>query len=207
MFGAARLVTGTIIAAGITFSASLAFGQGATSVVKTISLGISGGVSIPMGDLSNGASGGFSGVNTGYNVTGSLAIGLPVIPFGLRGDIAYNGFGTKNVSFPQAGPGSNGYNADARVLGITANVVFPLHLPAPILEPYLIGGVGDYNVRLSPTTGGGGSSSKTDFGFNIGAGVKLPLVLFSAFVEARYNRVNQANGSMAFMPITVGVMF
>ena len=101
--------------------------------------------------------------------------------------------------------GSTTYNADARILTVTANVVFPLHLPASILEPYLIGGVGDYNVRRSPTASG--STSQSNIGFNVGAGVKLPLVVFSTFLEARYNRVNQNGGSMAFMPITVGVMF
>ena len=204
MFNAARYAAAMFVV-GVTFSGSVAGAQGATSVVKPISIGISGGASIPMSDLANGT-GGFTGVNTGYNVTGSLAIGLPVVPFGLRGDVAYNGFGGKNVTFAQlAGNGGGAYNADARIVSVTANVVFPLHLPAPILEPYLIGGIGDYNVRLSPTTGG--STSQSNFGFNVGAGMKLPLVLFSTFVEARYNRVNQNGGSMAFMPITVGVMF
>jgi opacity protein-like surface antigen len=204
MYGMPKFTVVAMVVAGLAFGGSIAAAQGAASIVKPISIGISGGVSIPMGDLADGSSGGFSGVNTGYNVTGSLAIGLPVVPFGLRADVAYNGFGTKNMSFP-ADVGNTGYNADARVLGFTANVVFPLHLPAPILQPYLIGGVGEYNVRLSPTTGG--STSQSNFGYNVGAGVKLPLVLFSAFVEARYNRVSQNNGSMAFMPITVGVMF
>lgn len=206
MFSTPKFMAVAMVASGLAFGGSIAAAQGATSLVKPISIGISGGVSIPTGGLADGTYGGFSGVNTGYNVTGSLAIGIPVVPFGLRADVSYNNFGTKNASFVVGGDAVvPGYNADARVLGVTANVVLPLHLPAPILEPYLIGGVGEYNVRLSPTTGG--STSQSNFGFNIGAGVKLPLVLFSTFVEARYNRVNQNNGSMAFTPITVGVMF
>lgn len=206
MFSTPKFAVVTLFALGLAFGGSIAAAQGATSLVKPISVGISGGVSIPTGSLADGSYGGFSGVNTGYNVTGSLAIGLPVVPFGLRVDVAYNNFGTRNTSFVLGNDAVvPGYNADARVLGATANVVFPLHLPAPTLEPYLIGGVGEYNVRLSPTTGG--STSQSNFGVNIGAGVKLPLALFSAFVEARYNHVNQNNGNMAFMPITVGVMF
>jgi len=39
------------------------------------------------------------------------------------------------------------------------------------------------------------------------AGVSVPFVLFDGFIEARYHHVNQDIGSMAFVPITVGVMF
>lgn len=194
----------TVVAiAGFTLGARTAIAQGVTSAVSPITIGISGGVSVPMEDLANG-SGGFTGVNTGYNVTGSLGIGLPAMPFSLRADVAYNGFGTKNLSFAQMVP-QTGFNADARVLGFTANVIVPIHLPAPIARPYLIGGVGEYNVRISPTTGG--NTSQTNFGFNVGAGVSVPFVLFDGFIEARYHHVNQDNGSMAFVPITVGVMF
>jgi hypothetical protein len=202
MFSTAKSVAGAMIAGCFAFSA-MAGAQG-TSLIKPISIGISGGVSIPMEDLSNGSSDGFSGVNTGYNVTGSLGVGLPVLPFSLRGDVSYNGFGSKNAMFAE---GSGGFNADVRVISVTANVVFPIKLPVPtpVLEPYLIGGIGDYNVRFSPTAGGSASSS--DFGFNLGAGVKVPLIVFDAFVEARYHHVNQSNGSLAFVPITVGVMF
>lgn len=204
MLNSARLVAVTMIMSATTFGGSIAHAQGATSIVKPISIGLSGGVAAPSGDLMNGT-GGFTGVNSGYDVTGSLSIGLPVIPFGLRGDVSYNGFGHKNVSFFGGGQNSSPFNADVRIVDYTANVVFPLHLPAPIVEPYVIGGIGEYNVRISPTTGG--STSQTSFGFNVGAGVKLPLVLFSAFVEARYNQIDQNGSTMAFTPITVGVMF
>jgi opacity protein-like surface antigen len=206
MLNAGRRVAALAVVAlaGFTLCARTAIAQGATSVVSPITFGISGGVSVPMEDLADG-SGQFTGVNTGYNVTGSVGIGLPVVPFSLRADVAYNGFGSKNVSFPAANP-QGGFNADARVLGFTANVVVPIHvLPAPIVRPYLIGGAGVYNVRISPTTGG--STSQSNFGFNLGAGVSVPFVLFDGFIEARYHHVNQDNGSTAFVPITVGVMF
>lgn len=199
----AAVVTGAaMVVVGTAFSASIASAQGG-SIINPISFGISGGVSVPMSELANG-SGEFTGVNTGYNVTGSLGIALPVLPFSLRADAAYNGFGSKNVQFPATNPG-NAFNAEARVLGFTANVIFPIHLPAPIVRPYLIGGAGVYDVRISPTTGG--STSQSNFGFNIGAGVSVPFVLFDGFVEARYHHVNQSGGTMAFVPITVGVMF
>ncbi len=202
MFQNARLYTA---AAMVAASASLAGAQASTSLVKPFSFGISGGAAIPMSDLSNGSSNGFTGVNTGYNVTGSVALGFPVIPFSVRADVAYNSFGTKNVQVA-ANANSASYNADARVVGVTANAVLPIPLPVPILSPYLIGGVGAYNVRLTPFAGAA-NSSQTNRGFNLGAGVTLPLPGLNTFVEARYHRVNMNNGSMAFVPITVGVMF
>lgn len=204
MFCTTRIVAASMLVASAAFSGSIA-AQGSTSIVKPISIGISGGVSVPMGNLSNGINGS-TGVNTGYNITGSLAIGLPLIPLGLRGDVSYNRFGTKNLAFPHpSGTGSGSYNADASVIGVTANAVYSLPLPEPIVKPYLIGGVGVYDVRISPTTGS--SSSKSSFGFNIGAGVTIPLVAFNAFVEARYHHVDQSGGGVSFVPITVGVMF
>lgn len=178
--------------------------QAATSLTKPISVGISGGVSVPNGDFASGTSGGYTGVNTGYNITGSVAVALPVLPFEIRGDAAYNGFGTKNAAFASNPNGS--YNADARVFSLTANIVYPFPIPTPIVRPYIIGGVGDYNVRLSPTVGGG-SVSQSDFGYNIGAGVKVALVGFNAFVEARYHHANQDQPGVSFTPITVGIMF
>ena len=194
-----RAVSAIAFVASVAASASTALGQGNTSLVKPISIGISGGVSVPTGDLANGA----NGVSTGYNVTGSLAIGLPVLPLGLRGDVSYNSFGSKNKGFAQ--PNGVATGEDVSVIGATANVVYSLPLPAPVLTPYAIGGIGIYDVRLSPTSGS--TTSKSGFGYNIGAGVKLPLVAFNAFIEARYHHVNQGNGSVSFVPVTVGVMF
>jgi hypothetical protein len=189
---------------GVTVLAAVNSGaQAATSFTKPISVGISGGVAVPNGDFASGTSGGFTGVNTGYNITGSIAVALPVLPFEIRGDAAYDGFGTKNGAFANGPSGS--YNADARVFSLTANIVYPFPIPTPIVRPYIIGGIGDYNVRLSPTVGG--SVSQSDFGYNIGAGIKVALVGFNGFIEARYHHANQDRPGVSFTPITVGIMF
>ncbi len=54
-----------------------------------------------------------------------------------------------------------------------------------------------------------GSPSQTDnhLGWNAGAGINLPLSVFHAFVEARYNRISTTGGSMEFVPVTFGIMF
>ena len=210
-----RISTLVSVVALIGASATSAYGQDAMSLTKPISIGISGGVAVPSAELSNGGSNGFSGTNTGYNVTGSIAFALPVSPFGLRLDASYNRFGTKNIAFLAIAPpcsgvcslpaGPVGYNADVRVLAYTANVVYALPWPTPVIRPYILGGGGIYNVVQEPTVGD--SYSQTNAGYELGAGAAVPLGVFKTFIEARYQRVNQHSGSVAFVPISVGVEF
>lgn len=192
-----------------------AYGQDAASLTKPVSISVSGGVAVPSGELANGRSNGFSGTNTGYNITGSIAFALPVVPFGVRMDASYNRFGTRNLAFLAIAPpcsgvcslpaGPGGYNADVRVLAYTANVVYALPWPTPVIRPYILGGGGIYNVVQYPTVGD--SYSQTNAGYELGAGATMPFSGFKTFIEARYQRVNQHSGSVAFMPISVGVEF
>jgi outer membrane protein with beta-barrel domain len=156
-------------------------------LVKPFQLGVAGGAAQPMSDLKDGA-------NMGYNATAALGINLPFIPVGLRIDGAYNQFGEK------AGAG-----AKLHVVSATGNVVW--RLPSVGIAPYLIGGAGLY--MATATTTGTVSASQTDnhLGWNAGAGINLPLSVFKAFVEARYNRVTTDTGSLQFVPVTFGIMF
>jgi hypothetical protein len=154
--------------------------------LKPISLGIAGGAAQPMSDLKEGAS-------IGYNGTLALAINLPFIPVGLRIDGAYNGFGEKA-----------GIPGKLNVISATGNVVW--RLPSIGVSPYLIGGAGLY--RTAVTGSGIPSVSDSHLGYNAGVGVNLPLTVFKAFVEARYNRVQLDNSQhMEFVPVTFGIMF
>ena len=153
--------------------------------LKPISLGIAGGGTLPMSDLSDAT-------ETGYNGTLAIALKLPMIPVGLRFDGAYNHFGSK------VGDGK------LNIASATANLTY--NLPSMGVSPYVIGGAGYYSSLAS--AGGLPSNVRSnDFGWNAGAGVKLPFVVFSAFVEARYNRIMVDNGSIDFVPLTFGIMF
>ena len=61
------------VAAIVVSTATIAGAQSVTSATKPFSLGISGGASIPTGDLSNS-------VNTGYNIGGHIGLGTPSLP-------------------------------------------------------------------------------------------------------------------------------
>jgi len=200
---------------GVGVNAPRAYGQDASSLTRPITIGISGGVAVPSGQLSTGGSNGFSGTNTGYNITGSINFALPVSLFGVRVDASYDRFGTRNVAFPAIAPpctavcatsaGPGGYNADVRVLAYTANLVYALPWRTALIRPYVLGGGGVYNVVQEPTFGD--NYSQTNAGYDLGAGATLPLGAFRTFIEARYQRVNQHSGNVAFTPISLGVEF
>jgi hypothetical protein len=159
--------------------------QAQLGLVKPFQLGIAGGASQPMSEVKDGA-------DMGYNGTVAMAINLPFIPVGLRVDGAYNGFAAK---------ASGG--AKLHVVSATGNVVW--RLPSVGISPYLIGGGGYYIATTTIPS----SANITDknFGWNAGAGINLPLSVFKAFVEARYNSVKTDTGKMEFVPVTFGIMF
>jgi len=110
-------------------------------------------------------------------------------PLGFRGEAAYNQFGFK------------GLDESANIASFTGNAVF--EIPTGGFTPYLIGGAGLY--RLGTSIAGSGTDS--EFGFNAGGGISMPLSGFKVFVEARYNRVSGDGGSTGYVPIVFGAIF
>ena len=98
---------------------------------------------------------------------------------------------------------ANGGNGNTRVVDGIANGV--LRFPGQVVRPYLIAGVGAYNV--------GGEvadvslDSETNVGLNGGAGIDIPLSGIGAFVEARYHTVFRDGENLNMLPVTVGIRF
>ncbi|MEO8580262.1 MAG: outer membrane beta-barrel protein [Gemmatimonadales bacterium] len=148
-------------------------------------IGASGGIAFPTSDLGNVA-------NTGYNIAFAVGYKPLGMPIGLRAEAAYNEFGLQ------------GGNGNINVPAFTANATFDL--PAAGFTPYAIGGAGLY--RPAANSAFGSTATENHFGFNVGGGVKIPLSSsFETFIEARYNRVSMNNGSLSFVPVTVGIMW
>jgi hypothetical protein len=153
------------------------------------SVGIAGGLSVPVGTLGDGT-------DIGYHIAGVLDFSPPLAPVGLRIDGFLN-----NLS-------GQGNGADFRTLGATGNLTFGAGGIG--VKPYFIGGLGVYNSKLDVS----GASGKTSAGVNFGLGAKFPLTGFSTFVEARVHylfskqqRLIGSDYNNIFIPITFGILF
>jgi len=158
-----------------------------------ISVGLGGGMALPLSSFNDD-------VIPGWRALGTLSIGVPLIPLGLRVDAAYDRFG-----IDRAIPGSTTSPSGAqRIVSLTVNPTYRLPVPLPLISPYLIGGGGSYNVGCS---GDISCQSSTYFGWNGGVGLKFGALGVHAFAEARYHHVNISGGSVQYVPVTVGLLF
>ncbi|MEO7501944.1 MAG: outer membrane beta-barrel protein [Gemmatimonadaceae bacterium] len=170
-----------------------------------IAFGIVAGASIPVGDFSDGA-------EIGWHAGALIEWRGPSLPVGVRGEAVYHRFASKD-------DGSD-IDGHASIIAGTLNAVLAMPMQGATAQPYLIGGVGVYNERVScDDCAGSGvdiSDSQTKFGLNAGAGVSFPLSGFTSIIEARFHIVfdsedipgenNDASNTM-FIPISVGLLF
>lgn len=154
----------------------------AVPAAASAQIGVSAGagVAIPTGDF-----GDF--VDTGLHLQGSLNIGLPLLP-DVRIDGIYETYdGDGNVS--------------SDILGGSVNLL--LDMPLVVIKPYIIAGVGYYDVSVEQ---GGVEASNGEFGFTGGAGLRLGLGRLGVFAEARALRI-AGDADLTTIPILVGVTF
>lgn len=183
------LLTAVVLAA----SASVAQAQ----AVKPFTFGVSAGAAIPMGDMADAA-------NTGFGVTGMAEFRAPSLPFTLRGELGYDRFGMKGLPSDVSGHHS--------ILGATVNAVAPF-AQSPSLKPYVIGGLGVYNVKSTASSGGVDiSASKTAPGLNGGLGFDFHIAGMPTFAEARYQYIMSKDDNTGFVnatqiPVTIGFRF
>jgi opacity protein-like surface antigen len=142
--------------------------------------GLGLGAAVPMGDYGNVD-------KLGLNILGVFETPLAHSPLYLRLDGIYSTTSHKSVS------GSTG------ILGATASALYHFSAPQAQARPYVLGGLGIYNVDA------GGSQTK--IGYALGGGVTFSLASLSAFAEARYISVQTSGSSTTFVPLTVGLMF
>jgi hypothetical protein len=103
---------------------------------------------------------------------------------------------------------SFGDDANFRIIQGTANAVYKFQTSESTkIRPYLIGGVGLYNRKLTGDDVLGDPESETDFGINAGAGFDFVAGSVGLFVEGRFHSVFSDPENMSFIPITIGVRF
>ena len=143
---------------------------------------VAGGFTAPTGSLSDVA-------DAGYHGQVGLFVSVPSVPLGLRGDGFFHRLGTSDAVLD-----------DVQVLGGTLSVVYDL--PGSSLVPYLLAGLGAYQLQSGPV----GATVKSNdngyhggFGVNIGAGTGI-----SAFAEIRYVKIG-GDSDATLIPLTFGL--
>ena len=118
-----RVVVGTVLMVSL----------GAVPAAAQAKFSLGGGLTLPMGDFGDGSKTGFHGL---------AAIGFQPanLPIGIQVDGMYQRFGVDVDDF----------DAHTQVIQGTANAVYTFTTSeASTFHPYLIGGVGIYNSKLS----------------------------------------------------------
>ncbi len=158
---------------------------------QPVSFGVSGGLSLPMGDLGDVA-------KSGYNITGHAYFKpASLSSVRLRGDVSFDRFDYE------------GADATTRLLGLAGNAIYDFPAPSTsIVRPYLLGGVGLSNTRTSTKAGRiEVAGSDTNLGLQVGGGLTFQLSGFSTFAEAKLVSVFTDGQSTRYIPVTFGVRF
>lgn len=164
----------------------------AQAAATTYTLGVNGGLSVPLGNLSNAT-------NSGYTLGVTLGMKQPLTPLSFRAEGNF-------TELPlQGGNSSDKY----RIYGFAADGLYNLGQPSSNGGLYLIGGLGYYGVRGVFTDAFGGTQQTNidwNLGLNVGLGYYLPLSGFTVNFEGRYTHIF-SNPSQGVLPITVGIEF
>ncbi len=161
-----------------------------------VRIGFAGGVVVPTADARNAFKNGVQG-------QGFLLFNLGGFP--LRLNLGYQHF-----DLAQALQASQ--TGSSNILGGVAGTQIDL-LHGPV-RPYVLAGVGGFNVMnsLTPTSGPSTSTSQFNFGLDGGAGLAISIGRLSAFVEGRVQNVYTQHGmtdmkSIQSVPVSFGILF
>ena len=168
---------------------------------RLVSVGIGGGVSVPVSDAGDA-------FKNGFNAHAFARFNLHQLPIMPRVDLTFSKFDVEDAKL--ATPGASG---TGQIFAGLANVQFALMHSGPV-RPYIVAGLGAYNTKTDingvPNVSG---TSSTDFGINAGAGAVFKLgSMVSGYVEGRIDNVYSNKGminadQVQVVPVTFGIVF
>lgn len=165
----------------------------ATSAAQGVRYGVGAGLLLPVGDYhSLDKAGWIAGADVTYwFASGSIAI---------RAEASYSRTGQRQGACCLT-------DHTTAIGGGMADVVYAFGKTTDQVRPYVLAGVGLYNVRLSSP--GLAASSETKVGFGGGAGVAYRLGTGGArlFVESKITTVTKNGVNLISIPIRVGLRF
>ncbi|HYD51326.1 MAG TPA: hypothetical protein VEA99_01815 [Gemmatimonadaceae bacterium] len=152
---------------------------------RPLTVGVAGGVSLPVGSFGDGA-------DVGWHALAALALGSQMHPLGLRLDATY-------TTFPL------GESDEARrITSVTLGPTYRLPSAGWAVAPYLLAAAGAYYLDCSDDALCDGT---TRFGWNAGLGMRARGLGLHGFLEARYHRIAFRGDAVQWAPVTVGLLF
>jgi outer membrane protein with beta-barrel domain len=174
----------------IVFDASMARAQGPST---SYSIGANAGLVIPVSDLADFTS-------SGYTIAATLGMHQSLSPIAFRVEGSFTELPWKdNIA----------QGAKRRIYGFALDGMFNLGTASTNGGLYLTGGLGYFGSKDSDFQtpfGATESSTNWDIGLNAGLGYYLPLTGFTVYFEGRYRNIFSDRNQVMF-PITVGVAF
>jgi opacity protein-like surface antigen len=159
---------------------------------QQVEFSLGGGVGVPTGDFDDA-------FKVGWHGLAAVSYTLPNAPLAFQVDAAFSRFNDQAA----------GVNFKDNIFYGTGNLMYQIKVSeAAGFLPYLIGGGGFYYI--DPTgRDAAGVDSKTEFGFNIGAGVTINAGRVNLFVESRFHDVLDGLGTsdLRFNNFTAGLRF
>ena len=165
-------------------------GAGSLSA-QGVRFGIGGGLVMPTGDYKTADKLGFLvGADATYWLMGA--------PVGIRVEGQYSQTSHKN-----------GVDGNTKIIGGMGEVVYAFGTNKDQVRPYILGGIGIFNVKVtSPSFGIDTSVTKVGFGGGAGLAFKLGAGGTRFFVEGKFVSVSTGGGSnTTFLPIRAGFRF
>jgi opacity protein-like surface antigen len=178
--------------------ASIASAQmpGEEMSTRLISIGIGGGVSVPVNDAKDAFKNGVSG-------QGFVRLNLKMLPIAPRVEFSFSKFDLDEVKVGTPG-------TQQILSGLATAQFFLMH---GSVRPYIVAGIGAYNTKTETEGINATSTSATDFGINGGAGLVVRLGhLLSAYAEGRVDNVYTKSGfidsdQIQVVPVNFGIVF
>lgn len=176
---------------------------------RILSIGLGGGVTVPVSDAKDA-------FDSGFNGHGFVRLNLPLFPIQPRLDFTFQKLDVKDVQFaaPDFASGGTYTGGEQQVLSGLAQAQLALVRSGPV-QPYVVAGVGlsSFKTTLEGDTGTASvDDTATKLTVNGGAGVNLKLGGLSGYVEGRIQNIMNDGElvdfkSVQLVPVSFGIVF
>ncbi len=149
---------------GVALSLAVPAALSVQATARPVSFGLSGGLSMPTGDLGDGA---------GYVMAGHVYYKPATIQaLRFRGDVSFDRWAIKNAAA--------GADASTRSVGVVANAIYDFATNGTsMVKPYVLAGLGLYNKTSGEVANVSVAGSATDVGIQVGGGMEFQLAGFA----------------------------